>query len=342
MKTILNKKSVCFFIFFSFLLIIPIIWRDSGNAISGKSISSNNETTTRSQTVTKIIDHTCIDITRIPQLAINQAKQNLHIAFGATSHGWQLTAGMESLVEFANRGGLNLKLPNNIFQIDKNGNGGGTYLHLFVGSGYTPGNLEGDAGYYPGWVNATNKYLGLVDSNGRGSNHPEINVIIWSWCWQVAGKTEKTMITEYLEPMSKFERMYPGITFIYMTGHLNGTGLKGNLHLRNEQIRTYCKINNKWLYDFADIETYDPDGKYYGDQLPTDGCNYDYNKDGKTNEKGAPAEPINGDRNWATDWQIKNPEKWYKCFSPHTKPLNANLKAYAAWWLWARLAGWSD
>jgi hypothetical protein len=25
----------------------------------------------------------------------------------------------------------------------------------------------------------------------------------------------------------------------------------------------------------------------------------------------------------------------------HTQPLNANLKAYAAWHLWARLAGWT-
>ena len=31
---------------------------------------------------------------------------------------------------------------------------------------------------------------------------------------------------------------------------------------------------------------------------------------------------------------------WYKCSSAHSQPLNANLKAYAAWWLWARLVGW--
>jgi hypothetical protein len=24
----------------------------------------------------------------------------------------------------------------------------------------------------------------------------------------------------------------------------------------------------------------------------------------------------------------------------HSQPLNGNLKAYSAWWLWARLAGW--
>ena len=35
-------------------------------------------------------------------------------------------------------------------------------------------------------------------------------------------------------------------------------------------------------------------------------------------------------------------EDWYSCSSAHSQPLNANRKAYAAWWLWARLAGWSD
>jgi hypothetical protein len=32
---------------------------------------------------------------------------------------------------------------------------------------------------------------------------------------------------------------------------------------------------------------------------------------------------------------------WYNCDSAHSQPLNANRKAYAAWWLWCRLAGWN-
>ena len=52
-----------------------------------------------------IIDHTCTDITQIPQWAIEQAKITLHIAYGHTSHGSQLTDGMTGLVNFANGGG---------------------------------------------------------------------------------------------------------------------------------------------------------------------------------------------------------------------------------------------
>ncbi|HPA09105.1 MAG TPA: hypothetical protein PLW73_11530 [Methanoregulaceae archaeon] len=127
-----------------------------------------------------------------------------------------------------------------------------------------------------------------------------------------------------------------------MTGHLDGTGLNGNLHRRNEQIRTYCRNNNHFLYDFADIETYDPDGIYYGDKYPTDACNYDFKQDGTTSQSGDPAQPLNGDRNWAVDWQNSHVTgvDWYECSAAHTPPLNANRKAYTAWWLWARLAGW--
>ena len=52
--------------------------------------------------------------------------------------------------------------------------------------------------------------------------------------------------------------------FVYMTGHTDGTGLDGTLHLRNQEIRNYCKANDKVLYDFEDIESYDPDGRYLG------------------------------------------------------------------------------
>jgi hypothetical protein len=62
-----------------------------------------------------IIDHTCTDILQIPQSAIEEAKTNLHIGYGHTSHGSQLTTGMTGLVGFVNNGGLGLSLPPNFF-----------------------------------------------------------------------------------------------------------------------------------------------------------------------------------------------------------------------------------
>ena len=133
--------------------------------------------------------------------------------------------------------------------------------------------------------------------------------------------------------MNDLESDYPDIHFVYMTGHLDGTGLSGNLHQRNEQIRVFCRANNKVLYDFADIESYDPDGLVnYNALYATDGCDY------------APTgmNPWGPDScNWALDWQQTHPLDWYDCTSAHSQPLNANLKAYAAWWLWAKLAGWN-
>ena len=43
-----------------------------------------------------IVDHTCADIWKIPESAIEQAKNSIHIAYGHTSHGSQLISGMGS------------------------------------------------------------------------------------------------------------------------------------------------------------------------------------------------------------------------------------------------------
>ena len=61
--------------------------------------------------------------------------------------------------------------------------------------------------------------------------------------------------------MNQLETDYPDVKFVYMTGHLVGSGQQGNLNQRNEQIRAYARANNKILYDFADIESFDPDGR---------------------------------------------------------------------------------
>ena len=227
-----------------------------------------------------IIDHNCTDITSIPESAINQAKANLHIGYGHTSHGSQLTTGMTGLVAFANNGGLGLSLPQDIFAWNNGGTNGA--LDLEEGDGYGSGWLDHDCGYYPEWVNETREYL-------DDPSHSDVNVIIWSWCGQVSGRSEQEMIDTYLAPMSQLESEYPDVKFVYMTGHADGTGLSGNLHLRNQQIRNYCISNNKVLYDFYDIECYDPDNNYFGDKNVNDDCSY-----------------TGG--NWAIEWQSTHTE----------------------------------
>lgn len=268
-----------------------------------------------------IIDHHCVGITQLPLTAIQAAKSNLHIGYGHTSHGSQITDGMNGLVAFANDGGKGLNHPPNTFAWNNGGTAGA--LDLEEGDGYGSGWLDHDAGYYPAWINETREYL-------NDASHADVNVIMWAWCGQLSWYSELDVINQYLDPMNQLENDYPHVTFVYMTGHADGSGEPGNLHQRNRQIRQYCQNNNKVLFDFYDIECYDPDGNYYGDKYVTDECWYDSNGDGSQ------------DTNWAQDWQNNHAQgvDWYQCGSAHSEPLNANQKAFAAWWLFARLAGW--
>jgi hypothetical protein len=268
----------------------------------------------RSPQTWNLIDHTCTDIHQIPESAIIQAKSDLHIGYGHTSHGSQLTTGMTGLVGFMN----GLGYQDDLYAYNNGGTEGALDLRDSCFSGASDlGNPDRTA-----WAAATQDYL---------DDHPELNVVIWSWCGQVSSASEEDIDT-YLDLMTDLEDANPGVDFVYMTGHLDGTGLDGNLHLRNEQIRTYCLENGKVLYDFADVESYDPDGTYFGDRQPDDNCGYDTDGDGSQ------------DGNWALEWQNSHTEDldWYSCSSAHSQALNANQKAYAAWWLWAMLAGWDQ
>lgn len=261
-----------------------------------------------------IADHSIMNHVRldeIPDSAIIEAKNSLHIAYGHTSHGSQITTGMTSLPAF------------------KELNGGAEGLYDWH-DGPLNGSLDLDDRFVDGdlgnpdrttWAERTRIYLDHAD-------HEEVNVVMWSWCGQASSASEEDIDT-YLGLMNGLEQDYTGITFVYMTGHTDGSGLDGNLHLRNEQIREYCDANAKVLFDFADIESYDPDGNYFGDNNVTDSCNY---------------VDANGTGNWASEWQDAHTEDvdWYQCSAAHSEALNGNMKAYAAWWLWARIAGWSS
>jgi hypothetical protein len=278
--------------------------KSTTNSNNGPEDNPGNGNPPDNQVVSFIIDHRCTNIDSIPGSAITQAKDSLIIAYGHTSHGSQLITGMAGLVGF--KGEL----------YSFTGNGGENPLELRD----TPFSGASDLGNpdRTSWATATGNYL---------DQHPEVNVIIWSWCGQVSS-ADSNDINTYLTLMSVLEAEYPQVQFVYMTGHLDGSGLEGNLHQRNEQIRKFCRENKKILYDFADIESYDPDGSGYLNKGANDNCDYDSDEDGSR------------DKNWAVDWQDVHPGEWYTCGSAHSQPLNANRKAYAAWWLWARLAGW--
>ena len=262
-----------------------------------------------------LIDHRDTDIAKWSGAQIERAKGALHIAYGHTSHGSQLTDGMSGLVDFANGGGKGLSLPENIFAWNYGGTDGALDLHDYA--------MCGDVGYYPDWVVCTSNYL-------NDPANADVNVILWSWCGQMSGKyANGTLSNEYLLPMAQLERDYPGVTFVYMTGHVDIWN-DANQKAACQAIRDYCQANDKVLYDFADIEHWDPDGTFF--EFVDDYCAI-YDGAGGT-----------ATGNWATEWQAAHVEgvDWYDCSAAHSVALNGNRKAYAAWALWCELAADRD
>ncbi|MCK7468681.1 MAG: hypothetical protein MZU91_11580 [Desulfosudis oleivorans] len=113
-----------------------------------------------------VVDHESIALAEIPSTWIDRAKQTLHIAYGHTSHGSQLTTGMTGLVTFR---GIQ-------YSYNTGGTGGALDLRDFYGDFGGLGVAQ-DLGNpnRTAWASATRTYL---------NQNPTINVIIWSWCGQ--------------------------------------------------------------------------------------------------------------------------------------------------------------
>ncbi|MBN1257574.1 MAG: hypothetical protein JXA52_07700 [Planctomycetes bacterium] len=250
-----------------------------------------------------IIDNTCTDISKVPAEYIEKVKKDFKVFYIHTSHGSQITSGMKAM-------------KSELYNFNATGEGGAMkYFELHGDLGHT-----GDMRWRDG--------MGEIEG-ARARLKGELkdcNVFIASWCGGCSDNNPEG-ITAYCNAMDELEKEFPNVLFVYMTGHLDSRGPGSVLDKSNTQIREFCKENNKILFDFAAIESYDPDGNEFFTKNADDACYYD--KDGQK-------------ANWAEEWIARHPDHGMALpeEAAHTHPLNGALKGRAFWWMMARLAGW--
>jgi len=186
-----------------------------------------------------VIDHTSSDLDTIPAAWIDSVQANLRLHYAHTSHGGQLTTGLDRIEagepEYSVARGLR-------------------YLPTEAGAFCIFDGQEHDTYITPDEYWQTKS--GMDYTRGVLDNNPSMNVSMWSWCTQLTYYTE-AQTQAYLDSITVLETEYPGVVVIYMTNNAQATGSSGhNRFLRNEQIRQHCLAGNRVLFDFADLDSW--------------------------------------------------------------------------------------
>ncbi len=294
-----------------------------------------------------IIDHRHIDLTQIPEQYITTAKANLKVRYFRRSHGSQLdVGGMAALRRYSDD-------YNNLYAYNSTGANNEMYFSTLWNSL----DFENDT-----WYSVTRAYLNAAEN-------ADINVVMWAWSSYFYDMDVNQYLTDMESLISEYgpggtaNRSVP-VTFIFQTA----CGQKSNtrnepVYTKNQLVREHCINKNRILFDFNDLECYDPDGNYFGDGA-SDGSYTNIRKlndDLAYNSDSTNVSVWSGGGNWGIEWMNRNPNAELTKLSAdnicttcehsmgthegETKDnsrLHCVLKGRAAWWMWAVLAGWED
>lgn len=269
----------------------------------------------------------------IPESYIDSARTTLHIAYNHTSHGTHVSYGIFGLPDYktgdASKFGVTRNSLPEADKLDFHDNEiGGAFQDL----------SQADAD----WVSWRYQVRNYLDDPANAA----INVMIWSWC-DIAGhsvadylSSMQTLIDEYGPGGSKigsgvgYTRTTP-VTFIFMTGHANAGSNTGDGNPREQAalITDYCENHGYFCIDYYSIDSHAMDDSYYED-AGDNGNSASYG--GNFYEDWQNAHTLGVD--WYENRSTPGGEATYGAHN--SQHITANRKAFAFWWVLARIAGY--
>jgi hypothetical protein len=285
-----------------------------------------------------IADHTVAKdsvLRAIPDSYINTARTTYHVAYFHTSHGTHVSFGVFGLPDFKTGDSTKFGVTNNAVTPNANK----LDFHDFYANASPYQDLSQADANWSGWVTQVRAYL----DNSANAN---INVMMWSWC-DITNHTVssylssmQTLINEYGQGGSKIgtgtgkTRTTP-VTFIFMTGHAVGNSNAGTGKPKDQAklITDYCKAHNYFCIDYYAIDSHAMNDAYYED---VDDNAYSAQYGGNFFQAWQTAHTL------GTDWYYNksSPSGTVSYGQHNTQHITANRKAFAFWWVLARIAGY--